>query len=784
MVGSSNRKKAKHESNQEGLDLLWEKHEQVSKQPNSKFVFTISKAIKSVQACTTAITTTKEAKALHGVGDSIARMIIKKPKDAPDSLPLSRAITSTTAAAGRNNVDSSAAGAKRLQRKEPPPPPPPDGKAEVSKASAKQKAYEKAVEASETLILPTGQWKVVLVVDGREHGWEKVMAKLQMSGVPSEKRHLPIGDMAWIAKSGDTEVMLGTIIERKAVADLASSLFGTRYNEQRLRLQHSGLPQVFLLVEGDTKDVSNCPHDTLQMAMMETRVQLGFQVVQTRHLEDSIRFLKSVHRRILQRAFPSAFGGVTVGASLPTFSSPGTNRRRRRRSIKKRDKADRRSFEEMVFDIPPEPAFGASRFITYNELKCKIELDREEGTKTIRAVFCGMLKQIPKVSNTTVAPIVHAFPTPDALFRALDGLDEAEGKSLLADLDTGTSNKRVGDQKAFEIYHTFMSGGDDSIIAEQRSAVEASMQSHKPAAAVLPPIQETRPKVSSKPSPPATVEATVQAIRRLDVSEIRRCTSEASNDCWDKWEAQQDASRSKSARKDTRQSLESIDSVDAMFLDFNKQKPVNAETICIDLSSDEDEYEYERKIPASRVPPTKKLAPLQQKRSAKPAAFSSTLNPRDRSPTHGMYESSDDDAKMSSKASRPSSQKKLAPQKRKGSGKPAFSGTLNRRATSPRTHNLCESSDDDRKMQSKSSRPSPAKRARLSSRPPESNSDCEEDIPLQERIKNLRERLDLAKGTLTSESVVHTVAREVSISEDEDIVPKCFGNQEVIELSD
>jgi crossover junction endonuclease MUS81 len=281
----------------------------------SKFVHTIRKAAKSLQACTTAVTTTKEAKALHGVGDSLARIIVLKHKEVC-IIPLSRAssITSTTSVSASITAESITTGptstiTNKLKRKTPPNATlVPDRKVDASyRLSGKHKAYLTAVKEAESLQLPADDWRVILIVDGREHGWEKVLAKLQMSGIPSEKRNLPIGDMAWIARSGSIEIMLGTIIERKEVHDLASSLFGTRYLEQRLRLQHCGLPQVFLLVEGDTKSVNNCPHENLQMAMMETRVQLDFQVIQTKHLEDTVRFLKCAHRRILQRAFPSAF---------------------------------------------------------------------------------------------------------------------------------------------------------------------------------------------------------------------------------------------------------------------------------------------------------------------------------------------------------------------------------------------------------------------------------------------------------------------------------------------
>ena len=116
------------------------------------------------------------------------------------------------------------------------------------------------------------------------------------------------------------------------------------------------------------------------MAMMETRV-LGFHVIQTSHLQDTVRHLKGLHRRIVQRTFPSAFT-----TELPTFSTGSTissssRRRRQRRPT---------SLLEMVFDGPPVPPLNSKRFMTYGELKAKVEMDREAGTRTIGAVYMAM----------------------------------------------------------------------------------------------------------------------------------------------------------------------------------------------------------------------------------------------------------------------------------------------------------------------------------------------------------------------------------------------------------
>jgi ERCC4-type nuclease len=447
-------KKAKHEANQIALDRLHEKYEQARNMQGSRLMYTLRKAAKSLQACPKPITTLKEAKALHGVGDSLARLILP---NITESISLSRQSSIASSASVGKDRDSSSfhesARNKQLRCKTLIGKELCDDKNVINIISEKNKAYQASVEDSESLVLPSKDWKVILIVDGREHGWEKVLARLQMSGIPSEKRNLPIGDMAWIGRSGSVEIMLGTIVERKEVNDLASSLFGTRYKEQRLRLQNCGIPQLFLLVEGDTKEVTNCSQEQLNMAMMETRVHLNFQVVQTRHLDDTVRFLKSVHRRILQRSFPLSFLGDN-SPSLPSFSSPTVNqRKKRRRSLQKPAKNEKRSFHEMVFDQVPVTPFKSPRFITYHELKCKVEKDREEGTKTIGAIFCSMLKQIHKISNSTIPPIYQAYPTPNKFFEALEGMNISEGKNLLSQLAPGT--QKLGEQKCLELYHTF-----------------------------------------------------------------------------------------------------------------------------------------------------------------------------------------------------------------------------------------------------------------------------------------------------------------------------------------
>ena len=438
-------KKAIHTGNQEALDRLNEKYETAS---STNYGQSIRRAMKSLRECPTEILTLQDAMSLKFVGPALAKLMIPNVTITANRQPFSsmmerQSFTTMVTITKVSNEPSASALAKQ-SLKQPPP-------SVCNTKSTKQRNHEAAVAAAESLVLPTKGWKVTLLIDGREQRADHVQAKLQMSGVPCEQRHLPIGDMAWIATSGSIEVMLGTIVERKQVDDLASSLFGTRYLEQRLRLQHCGVPQVIFLVEGDVTAVANCSADTLRMAMMETRVQLNFQVHQTNHLDDTVRFLKLVHRRILQRAFPSAFGD-TGTTSLPSFGSQMKSRKKKKKSL-----------IEMLFDIAPVPPLDQRRFITYEELKSKVLLDREQGTRTLRAIYCGMLKQIPTLSHKKVLAIAKAYPTPNALLQAYQGLSEEVGKALLADLDTAGDLMericRVGPKSSIEVYHVFTQVG-------------------------------------------------------------------------------------------------------------------------------------------------------------------------------------------------------------------------------------------------------------------------------------------------------------------------------------
>jgi crossover junction endonuclease MUS81 len=362
--------KAKNPANQAALDKLAEvRQKRQEKNPNSNYIITIKRAMNSLRACNTPITSQKEACQLKNIGPAFAKIICPHQLFSPTATdPPPPFVKAGTKRQRQSMLTSS-----------------PDTTAARTKIEQgptnKQNVYEKEKSIAESLDLKTcGPWRVILLVDNREHKSQHVVSKCKQSGIPCEERTLPIGDMTWIAQCTKTgkEILCGTIMERKESSDLVSSLFGTRYLEQRLRMQHCGLPQLLYLVEGNIASNGNCPAETLQMAMMETRV-LGFNVIQTAHLQGTVKQLKGLHRRIVQRTFPEAFS-----SELPTFAASPTesigNRRRRRPT----------SLLEMKFDTSPKPPLSQERFMTYHELKAKVEMDREAGTRTIGAVYMAM----------------------------------------------------------------------------------------------------------------------------------------------------------------------------------------------------------------------------------------------------------------------------------------------------------------------------------------------------------------------------------------------------------
>ena len=353
------------------------------------------------------------------------------------------------------------------------------------RATPKEMAYIRSTNESIGILTKLhlyNNWKVILLLDCREHHSNSVQAKLLQYGIDCEQRQLPVGDVLWIARGeysqnlshsdcsssnndvllpDHIEIVLGTIIERKSLSDLASSLFGTRFEEQRLRLKHSHSTfdcenQVIFLVEGSNiNEVGNCPASTLRYAMMSTRIHMGFQVIRTKNLEDTCRMFQRIHLRIMQRSFSKE-----IKCWREQFVINNSNKKRKDKKIR-RNTFD---FGPDTFKTTPNIPFARTRHYLYNEMKSKVEFDRERGTKSIYAIFRAQLKQVDSMSNKKVEAISRFYKTPRALMIGYESCSTEDAcNKMVENIQLGNKIERasrVGPKSSNELSCVYTKGGD------------------------------------------------------------------------------------------------------------------------------------------------------------------------------------------------------------------------------------------------------------------------------------------------------------------------------------
>lgn len=527
---------AKCEANQPLVDKLAEKREKVG---TSKFAYTLKRAAESICKEHLPITTFEQIVALKGVGPSIATQLgfsksFSNPKGRPKTaLSTIQSSKSPDSPSSVGSVTSSSV-ARRQKRKAQAGKPASNLSPVKEKPSRRELAYQKALQESESWKGKRLKWRLVLLIDQRERKAEHYASKVEQCGIPTEIRSLPIGDMCWIAQGFDetqtnvlAELMLGTIIERKEVADLKSSLFGTRYHEQQLRLKDSGQPQVIFLVEGDTKkDLYRCPAETLHSTMWAIRIEKQNQVIQTAHTEETVHTLRRMHRRMLQRTFPSAF----YSEALPAFAGPdvaGSRARRQRDSFGEPRRKRRRRLESLhglIFDEDPIPMAGMPRFVSYNELKAKVDRDREAGRRTIGSIHQGMLKQVATISDTKILPISSEYPTPCALLQAYSNTtSHSERKRLLEGLDTSgntvkVNRKTLGPRSAEEMYIAY--GLDESRRDSINSTTSVVSNAARVASMQTESFQEEDADDSQKALASSQLSKNTEAIGKISASQV------------------------------------------------------------------------------------------------------------------------------------------------------------------------------------------------------------------------------------------------------------------------
>lgn len=120
------------------------------------------------------------------------------------------------------------------------------------------------------------------------------LANKNEAAITVEQRVLPVGDALWIAvhKATEEEVVLDSIVERKRLDDLCTSIHDDRYHEQKARLKKSGLKDIIYLVENYNHQANQVKFgQMIQTAKAEVMVLNDCHLELTNEWRASVKYL-------------------------------------------------------------------------------------------------------------------------------------------------------------------------------------------------------------------------------------------------------------------------------------------------------------------------------------------------------------------------------------------------------------------------------------------------------------------------------------------------------------
>ncbi|GAA6061815.1 hypothetical protein JCM10212_001121 [Sporobolomyces blumeae] len=158
----------------------------------------------------------------------------------------------------------------------------------------------------EPIIWKPGTFKVYLIVDTREGTREagkriELCEKMEQLGVLVDRKMLPLGDMIWVARrvdstgrpTGEQDVVLDAIVERKRLDDLCSSIIDGRYVGQKIRLKDSGIShRIYLIEKYDVATHYERFGKQIWTCKSQLQVNDGFFVHESANIAETINYLK------------------------------------------------------------------------------------------------------------------------------------------------------------------------------------------------------------------------------------------------------------------------------------------------------------------------------------------------------------------------------------------------------------------------------------------------------------------------------------------------------------
>lgn len=155
-------------------------------------------------------------------------------------------------------------------------------------------------------------WNVILLIDHREYNEQNkrmLENELKQAGISfKNSKGLPAGDFMWIAKKGNQEYVLDTLIERKTPTDLVRSIehecIGkhkplTRVKLQMKKMKSSGIANLIYLLEGRNHYTVGSPDYRRVNTYMDRDVpSYGVTPRRTAGVHETIRFLIQTHHTL------------------------------------------------------------------------------------------------------------------------------------------------------------------------------------------------------------------------------------------------------------------------------------------------------------------------------------------------------------------------------------------------------------------------------------------------------------------------------------------------------
>nr|CAH7731931.1 unnamed protein product [Callosobruchus chinensis] len=277
----------------------------------------------------------------------------------------------------------------------------------------------------EDFIFSPGGFDIILYVDTQEvegkNTSDPLLEELEHLGIKYEVKSLKIGDYIWICREriSKKELVLPYIIERKRLDDFSSSIKDGRYHEQKFRLKKSGIKNVYYLIEDyNKKKQVGLPLSTLRQAAVNTAIQDGFYIKETKDWMHTARFL-------------AQFTAIL----LKTF----------------KDKTIFRAAKENIQDDLANDLISLMSFTEFNQSSSKNK------AMTVSDMFTKMLIQINGMSVDKATAIVERFPTPALLQDTLRQCSQIEGEQLIADIRYSKLQKKIGLTIAKILYQLFTS---------------------------------------------------------------------------------------------------------------------------------------------------------------------------------------------------------------------------------------------------------------------------------------------------------------------------------------